>query len=244
MSGPDHTTTTHDAAQTAGCPHGLGRRYRRIGSIARLQLQSSSLIVQTNGRRSYDPAPLVDVESLVLSTDGLVSGTDDTMVDAHHRSRRLDRPWKPDRVVSFGFLGSYRSLRGHFPGLADGAAGENLLIAHDADVTFRDLAGGVHICGPRGGGDIDCVRPMDPCPPFVRYVLGNAADKPAVRRALPRFRNGMRGYGGRPADGPFEVRRGDDIWVRRSIGPVVRERARVVYAAARRNLRRSIAPRR
>src|SRR5438094_275485 len=61
---------------------------RDVGEILRLQIQRSSLKTGEKPNRRYDPAPLLTVERLAVTPDGVLGQSDGGawLVDVHHHA--------------------------------------------------------------------------------------------------------------------------------------------------------------
>jgi hypothetical protein len=182
---------------------------RLIGTIVRLQVQESSLKVGHKPRR-YDPAPIRLVPTISLSAAGVVglAKNGETIVDVHHRDHPMSKNRGGENGISLGFTGHYRVMRQRFgQHLADGIAGENILIEADRQFQEEELAGGVVVEGT-GGKQLE-LRPVivaAPCVEFSRYALqfpDDARPDTTVTEALRFLDAGMRGfyatYDGEPA---------------------------------------------
>jgi hypothetical protein len=180
-----------------------------IGTIVRLQVQESSLKVGSKPRR-YDPAPIRSVSTLRVSSAGVVGLTEngEAIVDVHHSEHPSSKNRGGENGISLGFTGHYREMRQRFGHhLADGIAGENILIEADRQFPAADLAGGVVVEG-RDGRRLE-LRPVivaAPCVEFSRYALkfpDGARPDATVTEALRFLDAGMRGfyatYEGEPA---------------------------------------------
>jgi hypothetical protein len=182
---------------------------RLIGTIVRLQVQESSLKVGDKPRR-YDPAPIRSVPAISLSLAGVIGLAENgkTIVDVHHRDHPTSKNRGGENGISLGFTGHYRAMRQRFgQHLADGIAGENILIAAHRQFEVAELAGGVVVEGT-GGWQLE-LRPVivaAPCVEFSRYAMqfpdGDRPDA-TVTEALRFLDAGMRGfyatYEGEPA---------------------------------------------
>jgi hypothetical protein len=191
-----------------------------LGAIVRVQIQQSSLKVGAAPRRRYDPAPLLTVPALELTDGGVTGLTADgeRLIDVHHRDhpeskRRAENP------ISLGFTGHYAAMRKRFgEHLAEGIAGENIIVAFDRRISLDDLASGVAVV--TAGGETVELAPVvvaTPCVEFSRYALRFPDDARPDRRvteALQFLDNGLRGYYAR-YDGPaITIRPGDRVFLR------------------------------
>ena len=182
---------------------------RYIGTIVRLQVQESSLKVGTKPRR-YDPAPIQSVPAISLSAAGVVGLAEDgeTILDVHHRDHPASKNRRGENGISLGFTGHYREMRQRFgQHLADGMAGENILIDADRQFQVAELAAGV-VVEDTAERQL-ALRPVivaAPCVEFSRYALqfpDDARPDATVTEALRFLDAGMRGfyaaYEGEPA---------------------------------------------
>ena len=179
-----------------------------IGTVVRLQVQESSLKVGSKPRR-YDPAPIRSVPALRVSSAGVVGLTKngEAIADVHHSEHPASKNRGGENGISLGFTGHYREMRQRFGHhLADGIAGENILIA--ADRQFQEeLAGGVVVEGTDGRRlELRPVIVAAACVEFSRYALkfpDDARPDATVTEALRFLDVGMRGfyatYEGEPA---------------------------------------------
>ena len=108
-------------------------------------------------------------------------------------------------------------MRARFgPHLADGIAGENILIESRTVVLPADLDTELAI-RPAAGGELIWlrgVRVMPPCVEFSTYA-GRSAAPEAVKAALQFLDNGLRGFCGRLPAGPaVTLAVGDEVLVR------------------------------
>jgi len=172
---------------------------RLIGRIVRLQVQTAHLKCGDTPHRWYDPAPITVVPRLALDASGvqgqLVDGT--ILEDVHNGTHAISR-FRGDNGVSIGFTSHYRAMRDRFDiHLADGIAGENILIASDVLHTVDSLAPNLVVETSQGPVRIEGITVAAPCVEFSKFCLGFANDqKPdrTVTEALQFLHNGMRGF--------------------------------------------------
>jgi hypothetical protein len=193
-----------------------------IGTIVKLQVQRSSLKLGERPRRWFDPAPLLTVPALSLSPDGVVGLPPDgePVVDVHNRIHPETRHGNGNGV-SLGFTSHYAGMRSRFgERLADGIAGENILVQTERDFARGDLPSRVTIEGVEGLVRLEGVRVIEPCVEFSRYALGHTGRPaeslervgPSVTETLIFLRFGMRGYCATYATGPTTVHLGDRLY--------------------------------
>src|SRR5205807_934486 len=125
---------------------------RDVGAIVRLQIQRSSLKTGEKPHRRYDPAPLLSVERLAVTPDGVLglSDGDAWLVDVHHRAHPQTKNEDGLHGVSVGFTAHYDAMRARFGDhLTPGCAGENLLAVADRRLSYEELAEGIAVVDAR-----------------------------------------------------------------------------------------------
>ncbi|MEO8972662.1 MAG: hypothetical protein ABI406_13815, partial [Ktedonobacteraceae bacterium] len=113
-----------------------------LGRIKQVQVQRSSLKLESPSYSYYDPTPLLVVESLELTPDGIFGYITNgkRVMDVHHVNHPMSRNHDGKNGVSLGFTHHYETLRTEFgEHMVDGCAGENILIETDAIITLSDL---------------------------------------------------------------------------------------------------------
>lgn len=192
-----------------------------IGRIVRLQVQTASLKVPGPRFRAYDPAGIRAVAALLLDGGG-VTGLDkagEPAPDVHHRDHPVSK-FRGENGVSVGFTSHYRAMRARFPGgLADGEAGENILVETDETWSAADLAGGLEIATAAGPVVLRSVVVADPCVEFARHLLNwPPEERPdrTVGEAVAFLGDGVRGFYAELAGGPARIVVGDMVFVRRA----------------------------
>jgi hypothetical protein len=188
-----------------------------IGEITRLQIQRSSLKIQGEPNRYYDPDPITSVPSLELEPGGVV-GLDDNgsrLIDVHHQ----DHPMSKNRDlngISIGFITHYEQMRDRVGDhLLDGLAGENLLIETADAFTESDLPERL-ILETTDGRRIELVdvQVAEPCVEFTKFCLRFPPEqKPdgTVTDTLDFLRRGMRGYYATYLGAPATISIGDRL---------------------------------
>ena len=117
-----------------------------------------------------------------------------TRLDIHHAHHPQTR-FNGDNPLSVGFTSHYALMRAEYGGhLANGCAGENILVETQERVTLVMAARGL-VIRPANGGELVWLREMQvalPCRPFSGYVMG--LTEASVKEALQFLNDGMRGY--------------------------------------------------
>jgi hypothetical protein len=189
-----------------------------LGPVVRLQVQQSGLKLGDGPLKTYNPSPLREVPSLELSEDGAIGcgPGDELIVDVHNRRHPASKNAGVN-AVSLGFTSHYATMRTQFgPHLADGLAGENILVEIDRTVSEEELAGGILIETPDGQSiRLERILVAEPCVPFTRYALQfqpEAPSDPTVTHALQELRHGRRGFYASYLGPSARVRPGDQVF--------------------------------
>ncbi|OLE60110.1 MAG: hypothetical protein AUG10_07255 [Gemmatimonadetes bacterium 13_1_20CM_2_70_10] len=172
---------------------------RDVGAIVRLQIQRSSLKTGEKPHRRYDPAPLLSVERLAVTPDGVLglSDGDAWLVDVHHRAHPQTKNEDGLHGVSVGFTAHYDAMRARFGDhLTPGCAGENLLAVADRRLGYDALAGGIAVVD-RDGRELvrlQVLQVAHPCRPFTGWALGGTVEAQVLKEHLQFLDDGMRGF--------------------------------------------------
>ncbi len=193
-----------------------------IGHITLLQVQRSSLKLGERLETYYDPTPLLEVEGLRLTPQGVfgITGDGSEVMDLHH----IDHPetHNIDGVngVSIGFTSHYQSMREAYgEHLVNGIAGENILIEADSIVTLKDLGSRVAIALQKTGQIVYLtdLEVAAPCIEFSQFAAnyGKSLLPDKLKAALQFLNDGRRGFYATIEDAPNEliVHVGDKIFV-------------------------------
>ena len=171
-----------------------------LGTVVRLQVQRESLKVGERPHQQYDPSPIQPVERLIVDDGGVwgVGPDGERLGDVHHRDHPRSKLRGMENPISVGFTSHYQQMRERFgERLAEGVAGENILIDAETPVELRDMASGIVIESAAGPVQLGGVSVAEPCAPFTRYCLGMDAEMRSNRSVTEglRFLNGgMRGF--------------------------------------------------
>jgi hypothetical protein len=195
---------------------------REIGRVVLVQIQQASLKVGEKPHVRYDPAPLLGVDSLLLTPSGVVGLMADggRLVDVHNALHPATKNQRGLNDISIGFTSHYRAMRDRFgPHMADGCAGENILVEADDSFTLADLAGRLAIQNPATGEIVylsDLIVAA-PCAPFSHFAANQGPQLPAevLKQTLQFLNDGRRGFYVQLAEGQREgrVQAGDRVFV-------------------------------
>lgn len=169
-----------------------------LGKIVRLQIQRSPLKIGEKPNRVYDPSPILAVNELTLTPQGAVARVLDgaPLLDVHHTDHPRTRNVKGVNALSVGFTSHYAAIRTQYgQHVADGCAGENILIEMDERVDWSRVAGGIAI-QPAGADPPAWLRVNQvaaPCREFSGYVM-DGPGAAALKEALQFLDDGLRGF--------------------------------------------------
>ena len=172
---------------------------RQIGTVARLQIQRSSLKAGEKPNLRYDATPLLAVERLWLSPDGVLGlGPEGSwLVDVHHRAHPGTKNEDGLHGVSVGFTSHYRAMRDRFGNrITLGCAGENLIAETDQVFSLDDLREGLGVVD-RDGRElvrISVLQVAHPCRPFTGWAAGQMVSPEELKAHLQFLDGGMRGF--------------------------------------------------
>src|SRR3989442_1976066 len=112
-----------------------------VGPIVRLQIQRSSLKTGEKPNRVYDPAPILAVDRLAVSPDGVLGsrreGGGGWFVDIHHRAHPFTKNEDGLHRVSVGITSHYALMREPFgKRIAPGCAGGDILAQTDPPLSL------------------------------------------------------------------------------------------------------------
>jgi MOSC domain-containing protein YiiM len=181
----------------------MAEKMREIGRVKQVQIQRSSLKTGEKPFRVYNPAPLLMVDHLTISPDGVVGALADgtQMIDVHN-ARHPATKNQGDNGISVNFTAHYDAMRAQFGAhLTNGCAGENILVEAEKRLTLDDL--GVRLAFESAAtGEItyvDNMRVAAPCVEFSHYVQqANLITTPLpaeqVKATLQFLGNGRRGF--------------------------------------------------
>ena len=185
-----------------------------LGRVVRLQVQAAPLKSGEKPNRVYGTAPIVEIEELLLTPSGAV-GVDAAgarILDVHNTAHPATR-YSDGNTVSFGLTSHYARMRERFgPHMADGCAGENILVETDAPLHLPDLGARVGLRGARSGAilEFSTIRVALPCVEFSKFAIRNQAATPADLKPVLQFLDeGTRGFYVMAREGTVRV--GDEL---------------------------------
>ena len=176
----------------------MGRAVDLIGTVVRLQVQRSRLKPGARGAKAYDPAPLLEVPELEVGPRGVVGLVDGRRVVDVHSPDHPDSRWRGGNGLSLLPRPHHDALRRQYgDALADGTAGESLLLDTGRPLTAADLAGELLLETVDGPPlRLTGAAPAPPCVEFSRWVLGRepGALDDEVLATLDALGGGARGF--------------------------------------------------
>ncbi|WP_438481829.1 hypothetical protein [Oleiharenicola lentus] len=169
-----------------------------LGEIALLQIQRSSLTIGTGPDRYFDPAALLAVEELFLTSSGAYATAADgsCLVDIHNAAHPFTRS-RGENTLCFGFSRHYDTMQEKFGAhYTFGCAAENIIIdGLDARVTHADVAAGVVIETDQGLATLGAVIVATPCMPFAKFALRDQdAATQSIKATIQFLDHGLRGF--------------------------------------------------
>lgn len=171
----------------------------QVGPIIRLQIQRSSLKTGQKPQRVYDPAPILPVDRLALTPEGVLGqGPGQSwIVDVHHRAHPATKNEDGRHGVSLGFSAHYGAMRDRFGSrIALGCAGENIIVETSRMFALDDLRGELALLGS-DGRELVRISVLDvahPCRAFTGWALRGRVETDVLKSPLQFLDGGMRGF--------------------------------------------------
>lgn len=173
-----------------------------IGTIKQTQVQRDRLKIGEKPNQYYKPDPLLIVDAVRLTPNGVVGLTADggEMIDVHHANHPNTRNIENQNSISIGFTFLYQQMHNRFGEMATlGIAGENIIIDDGGNLDVKDITQGATLIientttGAKNSFTIG--RDIPPCRPFTRYLTQNPTlDGDELENHLQFLSNGMRGF--------------------------------------------------
>jgi hypothetical protein len=193
----------------------------QIGQVKQVQIQRGPLKPENGSYRVYDPAPLLVVEHLLLTPEGVIGVTSqgEKLVDVHHATHPESRNNGGVNGISVGFTSHYKAMRAKFGAhLGDGLAGENILVETTEEFLWAMPCRRIALQTCEGGrlAYLEQVRVAAPCVEFSRFALHAPlpVSAAALREALMFLDHGRRGfYATLRGTEPCVLRAGDTLFV-------------------------------
>lgn len=194
---------------------------REIGQISLIQVQRSALVVEHGTKSYYDPTPLVVVEYLILSPQGVIGVTADgsQVMDIHHEYHPNSHNHKGINGISIGFTSHYQAMRSKLgEHLVDGIAGENIVIESSSSHSLADLGERLAIQTQQTGQYIylSGLQVATPCVEFSLFAANHGMPLPAaqLKETLQFLDHGTRGFYARIEDlqDTITLRVGDKVF--------------------------------
>jgi hypothetical protein len=195
---------------------------QEIGRILLVQVQRSTLKPGKRLATYYDPTPILVVESLRLTPQGVIGITGDgtEVMDLHHIEHLTSHNIRGVNGISFGFSSHYQSMREAYGDhIVNGCAGENVLIEANKVLQRQDLGSRLAIRVEKTGQFIylSKLKVAAPCIEFSQYAANHGQPMPPaqLKTALQFLDDGMRGFYATVEDQPDEmiIQAGDRAFV-------------------------------
>lgn len=172
---------------------------QRLGIIKFVQIQQASLKDHLdNGTRFYNPTPLLRLNRIMLTPDGVIglTDTDDKIIDVHH-VRHPNSRYRGDNPISIGFTSHYAKMRNELgEHLKDGIAGESIIVECDTVYSPDSITQRLAIENSQTNALITLneVIPIPPCEPFSRFARNRQLSPQETKSTLQFLSNGTRGF--------------------------------------------------
>ena len=172
---------------------------QKIGTIKFVQIQQDSLKEHLDdGTRIYNPSPLLKLNRIKLTQDGVIGLTDtgDEIIDVHN-TRHPNSRYRGDNPISIGLTAHYDKMRAEMGDhLPDGIAGESIIIDCDTIYTSETLNQRIAIKSQNDSTLIymNEVIPIPPCEPFSRFARARKLSPQETKSTLQFLSDGTRGF--------------------------------------------------
>ena len=180
---------------------------REIGQITLIQVQRSALKVELSSTSYYDPSPLVVVEHLLLSPQGVIGVTADgiKIMDIHHGHHPNSHNHKGINGLSLGFTSHYQAMRSKLGNhVVNGIAGENIVVESNTSHSLAELGERLAIQTQHTAQFIylSGLKVAAPCVEFSLFAANHGLPLPAaqLKETLQFLNNGTRGFYARVVD--------------------------------------------
>jgi hypothetical protein len=173
---------------------------REIGRIALLQVLQSTVKLGEGFNTYYDPTPILAVEKLLLSPQGVIGlrANGQQVMDVHHVEHPASRN-RGNNGVSLGFTSHYATMRRQFGDhLANGIAGDNIVIETERIFARPDLGNKIAIRSQEIGQFVSLtkLRVAAPCVEFAEFAAnaGLPMSGKELKIVLQFLNDGRRGF--------------------------------------------------
>jgi len=190
---------------------------QKIGTIQFVQVQRAPMKIMIDDVRTYRPDPLLKVDKLLLTADGVVGFQDGIEhIDAHNANHEQTRH-RAHNKISFGFTIAYDDMRQRFgQHMDDGIAAENIILQAEGD-SLPDIAGKRLFIRTADDTLVELTGVMAaaPCREFSIFCHQREIGGSELKDTLQFLDNGRRGYYAILADEDCQcfVQAGDELLV-------------------------------
>jgi hypothetical protein len=188
---------------------------QKIGTVQFVQVQNSSMKVYEGETLVYSTEPLLKVDKLRLTPDGIVGIKNGQEILDVHAANHPQSKCRGDNKISFGFLKNYERMRQRFgQHIEDGFAAESIVIDANIDVLNFDMKRRYFIQHEDTLIELKGVMVATPCNEFSTWCLIVPQCAEDIKAALQFLNNGTRGYYADLAvAGEYTVQAGDSFLV-------------------------------
>lgn len=193
---------------------------REIGRITLLQVLQSTVKLGEGFNTYYDPTPILAVEKLLLSPQGVIGllSNGQQVMDVHHIEHPASRN-RGNNGVSLGFTSHYATMRRQFGDhLANGIASDNIVIETECIFARKDLGNRIAIQAQETGQFVYLtkLRVAAPCVEFAEFAANASLPMSGkeLKIVLQFLNDGRRGFYATVADQSDQmlIRVGDRVY--------------------------------
>ena len=168
---------------------------QKIGTIQFVQIQRNQMKTYVNDERVYRPTPLLTVDCLHLTADGIMGVQEgEEIVDVHHVHHPQSR-YRGDNKISLGFTHHYDAMRARFGRhMVDGIGGENIIVQADKDNALDIVGKRLFIRHDDNLIELTQVIPAPPCREFSIFCAQDTITGAELKHTLQWLDNGQRGF--------------------------------------------------
>lgn len=171
---------------------------REIGHVSFVQVQRSHMKTGEGLNRVYHPSPLLQVDRLWLTAEGIMGldEDDNEVIDVHHENHPTSR-FRGDNKISFGFVPHYDAMQARFGDhMQVGVAGENIIVEVTDTAWLDNPTEKLMIEHTADNNQIELIHviPAPPCREFSLFCAQRDLSAPELKNTLQFLSEGRRGF--------------------------------------------------